>query len=226
MRQLALETSGVTGSVAILIDGELISEISLPAGQRSGRSLAPAIDELLRRAGWEPRDVALVSVTIGPGSFTGLRIGVTTAKAFAFAVGAEVLGVDTLDVIAEQAPLANIPLEVILGAERGQVFCRRYLASSQRRYVGQGDVRLVTEEEWLAGLVQPVAVTGPAVNKIELPANVQVVDAVRRLPIAATVGRVAARMYASGHRNDLWTLVPEYHRPSAAEEKWNARREG
>jgi len=225
MRQLALETSGVTGSVALLVEGELIAEVSLPAGQRSGRSLAPAIDELLKRAAWAPRDLALVSVTIGPGSFTGLRIGVTTAKAFAYAVGAEVLGVDTLDVIAEQAPPGEVPLEVVLGAERGQVFARRYLASPARRYERDGELRLVGEEQWLANLPRPVLVTGPAVRKIELPADVSVVDAVRRLPIAATVGHVAARLYGSGVRDDLWRLVPEYHRPSAAEEKWQVRGE-
>ncbi|MBL9123147.1 MAG: tRNA (adenosine(37)-N6)-threonylcarbamoyltransferase complex dimerization subunit type 1 TsaB [Planctomycetaceae bacterium] len=225
MRQLALETSGVTGSVALLVEGELIAEVSLPAGQRSGRSLAPAIDELLRRASWAPRDLALVSVTVGPGSFTGLRIGVTTAKAFAYAVGAEVLGVDTLDVIAEQAPPGEVPLEVVLSAERGQLFARRYVATAARRYERDGELRLVGEEVWLASLPRPVLVTGPAVRKIELPADVSVVDAVRRLPIAATVGQVAARLYGSGVRDDLWRLVPEYHRPSAAEEKWQARGE-
>lgn len=225
MRQLALETSGITGSVALLVGGELIAETSLPAGQRSGRSLAPAIAELIARVGWKPRDVSLVSVTVGPGSFTGLRIGVTTAKVFAYAVGAEVLGIDTLDVIAAQAPLGQTPLEVVLPAERSQVFCGTYLQNAARRYLRQGPIRLIGEAQWLADLKDPVLVSGPAAHKLELPPQATLVEGVRRLPIAATVGRLADESFSTGHRNDLWTLVPEYHRPSAAEEKWLATHE-
>ena len=103
MRILALETSGSSGSVAALDEGRLIVERPLAAGSRSAQSLAPGIDSLLAEVGWLVGGVDLVAVTQGPGSFTGLRIGVTTAKALAYAGETQVIGVNTLEVIARQA---------------------------------------------------------------------------------------------------------------------------
>ncbi len=103
-RILALETSGTSGSVAALEGDRLLAEVSLAPSLRSARSLAPGIAKLLAEVGWKPRDVGIVAVTTGPGSFTGLRVGLTTAKSFAYAVGAQVLGINTLEVLAEQAP--------------------------------------------------------------------------------------------------------------------------
>src|SRR5438876_1121982 len=122
MKTLAIETSGKAGSVAALVGGRLLREIRLPADQRSAKSLAPAMAELFSATGWGPREVRLVAVAVGPGSFTGLRIGVTTAKVFAYLTRAEVVGVNTLEVIAAQAPADIGRLSVVLGAERQQLF--------------------------------------------------------------------------------------------------------
>ena len=85
MRLLALETSGMSGSVATLASGGKPQVVRLPATERSARGLAPAVREAVRLAGWKPTEVGVVAVTVGPGSFTGLRIGVTTAKTLAYA---------------------------------------------------------------------------------------------------------------------------------------------
>ncbi|OHB85019.1 MAG: tRNA (adenosine(37)-N6)-threonylcarbamoyltransferase complex dimerization subunit type 1 TsaB, partial [Planctomycetes bacterium RBG_16_64_12] len=104
MKVLALETTERVGSVAAMDDGNLLCELKLCPKQRSAQSLAPGIKMLLERVGWQPTDVDLVATTVGPGSFTGLRVGVTTAKSFAYGVQADILGVDTLEVIAAAAP--------------------------------------------------------------------------------------------------------------------------
>ena len=101
---LALETSALAGSVALFHGDRLLVQRELDSTRRSAQTLAPALAELLAAAGLTPRDVRLVATTVGPGSFTGLRVGVTTAKTFAYAVGAEVLGLNTLEVIAAQTP--------------------------------------------------------------------------------------------------------------------------
>src|SRR4029078_6236163 len=96
----------------------LIGQALLIGDERTAQVLAPTIQRLLAQAEWSPKSVELVAVTVGPGSFTGLRIGVTTAKAFAYAVGADVLGVNTLEALALLAtPLAS-PLWTILDAQR------------------------------------------------------------------------------------------------------------
>ncbi|HBO44409.1 MAG TPA: tRNA (adenosine(37)-N6)-threonylcarbamoyltransferase complex dimerization subunit type 1 TsaB, partial [Planctomycetaceae bacterium] len=89
MRVLAIETTERVGTVALSEGDRLVVQRSLDAGQRSAQSLAPAVVQTLADAGWKPEDVELVAVTVGPGSFTGLRVGVTTAKTFAYGVGAQ-----------------------------------------------------------------------------------------------------------------------------------------
>lgn len=103
LKLLALETAGLAGSVALAEGGRPIIARTLAEGQRSAQSLAPGIRQVLAEAGWQPADLALVAVVVGPGSFTGLRVGVTTAKTLAYALGIEVLGLNCLEVIAHQA---------------------------------------------------------------------------------------------------------------------------
>ena len=132
MRILALETSGSSGSVAALEGTQLILEQPLASGSRSAQSLAPGIDALLAEVGWSVGQIDLLAVTQGPGSFTGLRIGITTAKALAYAVGGQVIGVNTLEVIARQAPPGRAApakqqtLWTVLDAQRGELFAARF----------------------------------------------------------------------------------------------------
>src|SRR5690606_6005893 len=104
MKILAFETSGLLGSVALLetAEGKVVSAVEreTPADQRTARSLLPTTHRLLSDHGWRPADVELIAVTTGPGSFTGLRIGVVGAKTFAYAVGAKLVGVHTLAALA------------------------------------------------------------------------------------------------------------------------------
>ena len=104
MRILAMDTSGRRAAVAALEDDRVLAECDSPPGVRSAAALAPLIAELLKGVDWQLRRLDLIAVTQGPGSFTGLRIGVTTAKTLAYATGAAVIGVNTLEVIAAGAP--------------------------------------------------------------------------------------------------------------------------
>jgi tRNA threonylcarbamoyladenosine biosynthesis protein TsaB len=228
---LALETSSQAGSVALLhgqvvgaeVSDSVLSQRMLPADRRSAQSLAPTIAQVLAEAGKRPGDVGIVAVTLGPGSFTGLRVGVTTAKTFAYAAGCECLGVDTLEVIAAQAPLEKQlggELHAVLDAQRKELFLARF------RWDGSVLVRLeenriVPADQWLAGLAPGTTVTGPGINRLidRLPADVVAASELHRNPQAVTVGGLAWREYQRGRRDDLWKLAPKYLRPSAAEEK-------
>jgi tRNA threonylcarbamoyladenosine biosynthesis protein TsaB len=97
---LALETTEKYGSAALLDGKNILSEIRLPQDRRSSQTLAPAIDTLFQTTKILPKEVGVVSVVLGPGSFTGLRVGVTAAKVFAYAVGAKIIGFRTEEVIA------------------------------------------------------------------------------------------------------------------------------
>lgn len=218
---LALETSGTTGSVAALLDDRLLAEISLASEKRSAQTLAPAMRELLASVSWQPTEVALVAVSIGPGSFTGLRLGVTTAKVFAYAVRAEVLGIDTLEIIAHQVSPEVDQVIALIDALRGQVVARPFVRQPAGWFAPSGPPRLVSIQALVEQLSPDVVLSGPVLGRLvgQLPAEVRTSEPESWQPRASTVGRLAARRYAAGERHDLWTLGPHYARPSAAEEK-------
>jgi tRNA threonylcarbamoyladenosine biosynthesis protein TsaB len=227
MKILALETSGYSGDVALLEDDRVVAEFPLPEEKRTAQMLAPGIAEALSSAGWQPRDVNLVAVTIGPGSFTGLRVGVTTAKTYAYAAGCEVLGIDTLEVLAAQVPLPvdqPATLWAVLDAQRQQFFAAQYRVE-QDEWQESIAARIVDQTEFFMGLVPEMMVTGSGLGK--LPQNLveSVTMAPERdwQPRAVTVGRLAWRDYQAGRRDDLWRLSPHYLRPSAAEEQEKKR---
>jgi len=225
MRTLAIESSGRHGSVAILEGGQdagrLVGQIMLGAGGRTAQMLAPAIRDLLASADWPASSIELVAVTVGPGSFTGLRIGVTTAKTFAYAVGAQVVAVNTLAVLAWQVPPAAGPLWAILDAQRQELFVARFASDPPGPGQMVGPTSIVPQDEWLGQLAAGERVTGPTLRRLRerLPTGVVAVPDQFWQPTAAAVGRLGWRAYDEGQRDDLWKLAPVYYRPSAAEEK-------
>jgi tRNA threonylcarbamoyladenosine biosynthesis protein TsaB len=220
VRILALETSSLSGSVAALEDDQLLGQTAFDPDQRTAQSFAPAIRDQLDAVGWRPRDIQLVAVTRGPGSFTGLRVGVTAAKTLAYAVSAHVVGLDTLRVIAWQAKEAADHICAVLNAQRQQVFVARFQHIDQE-WTTVTPTSIVDNEAFLASLDARVSVTGTGLARLRdrLPDGVHAVDPSLWAPQAATVGILGYHDTQSGRRDDLWKLTPEYFRKSAAEEK-------
>ncbi len=225
MRILALETTERIGSIALAEEGALLAETRLPGDLRSAQSLAPAIQQSLEQIGWTPRNIELVAVTVGPGSFTGLRIGVATAKAFAYAVGAEVLGVDTHETLALACPDEVSCLATVIDAQRSQVVARNFQRNGSGELVPLSDSELLDVDQWLAALAPGTRVTGPILRRIadRLPPDRTPLAPELWQPTAGHVALVAHKQYATGRRDDLWQLVPVYSRRSAAEEKRRAK---
>jgi len=221
VRILALETTERIGSVAAMADGNLLFEMELNPRQRSAQSLAPGIKQLLEEVGWAPTDVDLVATTVGPGSFTGLRIGVVTAKAFAYGVQADILGVDPLEVIAAGAPAEARRLSVAVDAQRQQVVARTFQREPDGWFHPVGQAALVDINQWLGHLPPGVCLAGPVLRKMadRVPEALTVLDSRYWAPSAVVVARLAAKLHAAGRRDDIWMLVPQYSRRSAAEEK-------
>lgn len=219
MIQLAFETSSLPGSLAVLRADAVLAEVDLNPELRTAQSLAPAIADALRQLDLSIRDVRLISCTQGPGSFTGLRVGVTMAKTLAYALEAEVLGVNTLEVIAEQAPPDVEFLSAVIDAQRQQLFELQVRRSGPQR-IAVEPTRIIDNHEWLARLAPHVWVTGTGLLRLgPLPAGIRIVDAAAWTPRASTTGRLAWRAYSVGKRADLWGFAPQYFRPSAAEER-------
>lgn len=220
MKILAIETTGQTGSVAAMESGRMVAVVELDPSVRSAVSLAPAIERVLERADWRAADVRLVAVATGPGSFTGLRVGVTTAKMFAYAIGAEVVAVNTLDAIARRVPQVVRDLWVVMDAERNQVIAGRYVRDTIGEWTRCGEPQLLDDEAWLSGLERGVAASGPGLAKLgERAGLATIVDQSLWPATAQAIGELGWRFYQAGQRDDIWRLQPEYYRRSAAEER-------
>ncbi|MCO6043720.1 tRNA (adenosine(37)-N6)-threonylcarbamoyltransferase complex dimerization subunit type 1 TsaB [Aeoliella sp. ICT_H6.2] len=230
---LALETSGRTASLALFCQETLYQQVTLPAGERVAVGLVPATKQLLAGANIAPAGLAAVAVASGPGSFTGLRIGITAAKTLAYATGAQLVGVNTLDALATQ--VANASEEpsdghiwAVLDAQRGDVFAAKYdrLALDQ---LGETDrTQLLAGAQWLEQLRPGDVVVGPVTDRYRerIPEGVALATGEQCQPQARSVGTLALSLLGRGITSDPFQLVPHYHRLSAAEEKARASRAG
>lgn len=127
MAWLSLSTSGPWGEVGLAPERGPFAVRPLGRGAARGRGILPAVEELLREAGLRPADLAAVAVDVGPGSFTGVRVGVTTAKSLAFALAIPAVPVLSLAALARLAPPRREVL-VLRDAGRGRVYHARYAA--------------------------------------------------------------------------------------------------
>ncbi|MCL2304315.1 MAG: tRNA (adenosine(37)-N6)-threonylcarbamoyltransferase complex dimerization subunit type 1 TsaB [Planctomycetaceae bacterium] len=220
-RILALETTETNATVAAWEANRLLVELR-PEG-RSAQTLAPAIRELLDRLGWKSRDVQCVAVGIGPGSFTGLRVGITTAKMFAYATGAKLIGIDTLEALAAGASNETKRISVAVDAQREEIVARNFQIVDGLP-VSLGPQRLISMDQWWSfgrEVGEDVIFAGPILRRIEkkVPDGIVLEDRTRWNPLASHIGRLAVKRYEQGQFDDIWTLLPCYSRPSAAEER-------
>ncbi len=223
MRILALETSSATGSIALLDDDRLIAEIELGRLQRTAQSLAPAIQSALRDADWQPKSIDLICVTSGPGSFTGLRSGVTSAKVLAYATEAKVVAVNTLHVIAANSNVKTNRLWAVMDAQRQQLFAACFQVSDDTEPQVTRDTKIEDNATWLEQLADGDTATGAGLAKLEnkLPSYIKVVPQDHWTPTAATLGLLGFAKHQRGETDDFWKLAPQYFRKSAAEEKFD-----
>ena len=217
---LILETSGRGGQVGLALGGAVASQVALDPNRRHNRDLAPAVQHLLRGAGLSARSLVGVMVSVGPGSFTGLRVGVMSAKALAYALGCKLVAVPTFHAIAAQATVKATSLEVIADALKGLVYSQRFRRVGPARWEPVTELRIEPVGDWAMRLSPEAAVTGPGldVHERSVPDSTERVEATGRVPGVEAVYRVGRELDPLG-RNDLVKLEPLYLRPSTAEEK-------
>ncbi len=222
MRLLGIETSTLMGSVALLDDDVVVAEYSLNVATTHSERLLVTIHRLLDESGSTLASLDGLAVAVGPGSFTGLRIGLATAKGLAFASDLPLVGVPTLDALAWGVPFAADPVCPLLDAKKGEVYTALY-----RHRRGEmerlSDYRALSPDRLLSELEGPVCFLGDGV----LPYRDQIVNAIgdrasfvpaaRRYPSGACVAELGARRLSEGGVWDPAALVPLYIRPSEAE---------
>jgi tRNA threonylcarbamoyladenosine biosynthesis protein TsaB len=135
MLVMALDTSTFIGTVAVLRDGNLLAELSASVRASHGETLLPHIERVLTLAGVKLGDIDLLSVGIGPGSFTGVRIGVATAKGLALAELKPLVGVTSLRALARGLGQGEGLVVPVLDAHKGEVYCAAYAQGEQGELV-------------------------------------------------------------------------------------------
>jgi tRNA threonylcarbamoyladenosine biosynthesis protein TsaB len=218
-RVLLLETAGKVGQAALAAGGAVVAEARLGEERRRASDLALVVNRLFRDAGWEPGSLTAVVVGLGPGSYTGLRVGLASAKVFAYATECRFFGVETFAGIALRAPIKAERISVIADALQGRLFRRDYLRTGAE-LEALGSLEVVSGPTWLAALEPGTWVTGPAAAswENELPTSVFTVEHAAREPRPLDVLGVAQScLWAT--TTDMWTAEPLYVRGCSAEEK-------
>jgi tRNA threonylcarbamoyladenosine biosynthesis protein TsaB len=226
VRILAVETSTLTGGTALLEGDTVVAECRLSLAVTHSERLLPAVDRVLQASGLRLADVDALAVSLGPGSFTGLRIGLSTMKGLAFATGKPLWGIPTLDALAWGLPFADSPVCPVLDARKGEVYSALYRTAGGR-LERLWDHRAVTPEALAAALAQerpgPVVFLGDAATQFAPVFRRLLGDAARfappaqRLPSAVTVADLARAALERGESMDPAALVPLYLRRSEAE---------
>jgi tRNA threonylcarbamoyl adenosine modification protein YeaZ len=191
---LALDTSTPATSVALVDDGRVLAERSEVAANRHGELLTPLIAEALDAAGAGSRDVGLVAVGVGPGPFTGLRVGIVTAAGFADALAVPARGVCSLDAVACAAERPwDVGFSVVTDARRKEVYWARY--ASGRRIDGPR----VERPAHVAQQLSPgEVVSGFATTMYAAEFAGQTIDETSGYPSAPAIARLAV--------DDNWSL--------------------
>ena len=230
MKILALESSAVSASAALCEDEALLAETFQNSGLTHSQTLLPMAEQLLRSSGLTLNELDLIAVAHGPGSFTGLRIGVAAAKGLAWAAQLPCAGCSTLESMAWS--LAAFPGEVCaaMDARRKQVYNARFRTDGQRPHRLTPDRAIALEDlvEELKGTSVPQLVVGDgaalcynALTEAGIPARMAPPNL--RYQSAWGVARMALELARTGQTVSPNDLVPVYHRLSQAERERKAR---
>jgi len=219
---LALETATATPSVALWRGDRLVGERATEPGRATAEQLLPAIDALLRDADVALASVAGFAVSIGPGSFTGLRIGVATVKGLAFGTDRRVVAVPTLAAIAAHAPGPE-PIAAVLDARRGEVYAAGFERGRAAEWLGEQVIATAAFAARLPAGCRVVGDGAPLCGPWLRDAT-----ALRPPPYRETtachVARIAAEAWSSGEAIPASELVPRYLRRAEAEVKRTGER--
>ncbi|MDO4493398.1 MAG: tRNA (adenosine(37)-N6)-threonylcarbamoyltransferase complex dimerization subunit type 1 TsaB [Clostridia bacterium] len=202
MRILALDTTAAVASVALWADGAVVAEKTGDSKRKHAETIVPLVDELLRENGLTAKDIDLFAADIGPGSFTGIRIGVSVANALAYAAGKRIVGVGALETLAEPLRAEGKPVLAMIDARNGNAYAACYAG----------------EETLLEPCAEAVTEILSRVPENALRVGDTPVDGVLpkeelRLPKAACVAAIAARRAETA----VAAVTPVYLRPSQAE---------
>lgn len=228
MLVMGIDTSTMQGGVALLSGQGVVCEYTLNVKATYSERLLPLIDRAVQDAGITLGQVEGLAVAVGPGSFTGLRIGLSTAKGLAVAGGQPLVGISTLEAMAWTLPFCAHPICPILDARKGEIYCALFRHEGDR-LIRLMDDAAVAPDRLLSYIQQPTVFLGDGLAVYEGLLRSELKELALFSPLAgrrgcaAAVAELGRRLLLDGHRDDLAQLAPHYLRPSEAELKYLGR---
>jgi len=226
---LGIETSSVVSSVAVMNESQLLGEITIQAGLTHSEQLVPHIQSLLAMTRVEKSDLKGIVVASGPGSFTGLRIGMGTAKAMAYALHIPLYGVMTMDGLARNIPYTTDTICTVIDAQKKHVYAALYAYDGERLQVKEEPfvVEAASLVERLRNQHKRVVFVGDGIKRIApLVADDELLiigDPIYRIPKASSLLLSARPLIERGESANPMDMVPYYIRRSEAEVLWEEK---
>ncbi len=217
---LLIETSGTIGRVGLAHGTTLVAEATLDRSRRNARDLMPEVARLTTEQQWRPGELDVIAVSIGPGSYTGLRVGMMTAKTLAYTLQKPLICVPTFEVIALQSLGMHQQVEVVGDAQQDRVYVQRFGPSLQ----AITELSIATGDSWRQTITTDYPLTGPGVvvQQKFLPATAKLVKEDNWQPKLTSLLQLARVGYERKTFADTISVEPLYLRASSAEEQWTA----
>ena len=230
MKILGIDTSTMAANVAVLEDDKLICEYTINTKKTHSQKLMPMIENMLKLSDIEIKDIDAIGICVGPGSFTGLRIGMATAKAMAHVNNIPLIGVNSLEVLGANMDLCNKKICSILDAQRNQVYTCKYMIEENKSKALE-DIGIMpiddlleklsaTEEEWV--------IVGEAVykykEKIDAISNITIPSPSNNITKASSLCVVARDKFEQNREvHNCYDINPMYIRKSQADEQYEEK---
>ncbi len=225
MITLAVDTSCLTATCAVAEDGKVLAELSMQYGKTHSQKLVPMLRAMLDMLNKDFKVIDLFAAAIGPGSFTGLRIGVVTIKGLAYSLNKPVCGIPTLDALAFSMPDFKGTICPMLDARNNQVFTALYRKRDNHIDKITPDLGITIEEliDRMKSCNQDILVLGDAtplhVDKMKAQLGDKIIEAAPTLsfPRASSVALLAEEAFRNNRAMNAFELEPLYLRKSQAE---------
>lgn len=226
MKILAIDTSTSVMGIALMDEKKVYAEVSTNLKINHSIRLMPAIDQMFTEVNWLPSDIDLIAVAKGPGSYTGVRIGVTTAKTFAWSLNVPLVGISTLEAMAYSHSHFGGLLSPLLDARRGQVYTGLYKNNDNKNSIIESE-RIILLTDWLNIITkknQEILFVGDdiEVHKDLLKSIGSVAkfsEQAFNIPRASIIGNIALNKYENGFSEDIFSFAPTYLQLAEAEKK-------
>ncbi|MCR1898902.1 tRNA (adenosine(37)-N6)-threonylcarbamoyltransferase complex dimerization subunit type 1 TsaB [Irregularibacter muris] len=231
MKVLALDTSSIVATAALVDEDRVIGEMIINHKKNHSEKLMPIIQNLLEEVEVEIKEIDAFGVCIGPGSFTGLRIGMATAKALAQVADKPMVGISTLEALAYNLPFSQGSICPILDAQRNQIYTGLYQWKNKELIALEKD-QAIGAEEWIEKLKdreKPIILVGDGVAKFgalfqeNLQGKIMIAPPPVRMPRASSIGSLALQRVQEGKAQHFKDISPQYLRKSQAEQNLHNR---